>query len=144
NLNADFALLLADPVPAAHSHRLDRKRPARPYDNPRRVRLDPNHIEWFLLAADLDSASLAYGKMDYPTMPSEQAPVEVDNLAFCLGLRAQALHQPRVVTIRHKADVLAVRLGGDLEFQLRCNPPHLVLGKVAQRETYEVELLARG
>src|SRR5437773_7475785 len=38
---------------------------------------------------------------------------------------------------------LAVGLGRDLELKIGSNPPHLVLGQVAEGEAQEIELVAR-
>ena len=74
--------------------------------------------------------------------PSTRA-VEVDDLARRLGFRPQPLHQPRIIAVGNEADVLAVGLGRDLEAELGGDPPHLVLGQVAERKAQEIELLAR-
>ena len=60
-----------------------------------------------------------------------------------LGLGPQPLHQPGIIAVRDEADVLAVGLGGDLQAQFGGDPPHLVLGQIAEREAQEIQLLAR-
>ncbi len=77
-------------------------------------------------------------------MLSEQAPVEVDDLPGRFGFRPKPLDQPRIVAVGDEADVLAVGLGRDGEPGFGRDPPHFVLGQVAEREAQEVELLARG
>ncbi len=74
--------------------------------------------------------------------PSTSA-VEVDDLAGRLGLRPTALHERSIIAVRNEADVLAVGLRRDVEPELRGNPPHLILGQVAERKAHEIELLAR-
>src|SRR4051794_23971587 len=50
NLDADFTVLLAEPVPAADPHRLNRQRAPRPDDDAPLLGLDPNDVERLLLA----------------------------------------------------------------------------------------------
>ena len=82
-------------------------------------------------------------KWTTPRCAAEHPAVEVDDLARRFGLGPHALHQPGIIAVGNEADVLAVRLGRDLEPDLGRDPPHLVLRQIAERKAHEIELLAR-
>src|SRR5947209_12867446 len=143
-LHGHVPLALAEPVPVVNAHGIDRECTPRPHYYPRGLPLDANDVQGFLLTADLDPPSLAHSEMDHALVPTKHPPIEINYVARRLRLRAQALHQPGIITVGHEADVLAVGLGRDLEIELGRNPAHLVLGQVAERKAQEVELITRG
>ncbi len=59
-------------------------------------------------------------------------------------MRAQAVDDGGVFAFRHETDVLAVRLVGHRQAQLRRNAAHGGLFQTAQGEAHEVELIGRG
>src|SRR3982751_3535615 len=59
HLHADLGLLLAEPVPIADTHRLDRERAPRPDHDALLLGLDTDNVQRLLLAADFDPAALA-------------------------------------------------------------------------------------
>src|SRR5439155_16221297 len=63
HLDADLALLLADPVPIRDAHCLNGKRSPRPDDDPPLLRLDTDDVQRLGHAADLDPAPLPNGEM---------------------------------------------------------------------------------
>src|SRR4051812_12195197 len=143
DFHADFALILGEPVPVGDTHRLDRKRSARADHDPRLLRIDPDDVQRFLLATDLDSPPLADGEVDDAAMAAEDPAGEIDDLSRRFRFWTHALHQARIIAIGNEADVLAVGLCGDLELQLGSDPPDLVLRQLAERKAQEFELLAR-
>src|SRR3546814_18307626 len=82
-----------------------------------RFGFEPDDVERFGLAADLDSAPLADGEMDQPAMLAALAPCLVDDIARCVRLGPELLHQRRILAIGDEADVLAVGLGCDSHAQ---------------------------
>src|SRR3546814_9198584 len=58
--------------------------------------------------------------------------------------RTQLLHHRGIGALRHEADVLAVRLVGDVEAEARGLAAHRVLLHATERKAQEVELAARG
>src|SRR5947209_2985999 len=70
HLDADFALLLADPVPWLDPHRLDGEGRARADDDALPLRLDAHDVQRRLLSADLDPAALPDGEVADATAPA--------------------------------------------------------------------------
>src|SRR3546814_17849494 len=77
-----------------------------------RFGFEPDDVERFGLAADLDSAPLADGEMDQPAMLAELAPCLVDDIARCVRLGPELLHQRRLIAIGDEADRSAERRVG--------------------------------
>ena len=68
----------------------------------------------------------------------------MNDLARCRTFWPHLRDDRGIVAIGHKADVLAVRLVGDVKAKLGSGPPHGRLLQSAEREAQEVELLAGG
>ncbi len=135
-------MVLAEPVPVLDPHRLDRERAARTDHDSPLLGLDPDHIERFGLAADVDPAPLANGEMDDSAVVAERGSVNIDDLARNVGFGPEPFHQTGIIAVGHEADVLAVGLGRDIEPDLGRDSPHFGLGQSADREAQEIELLA--
>src|SRR3546814_270439 len=136
--------LAADPVDVGQPRRAYRERGLRADHESPRFGFEPDDVERFGLAADLDSAPLADGEMDQPAMLAELAPCLVDDIARCVRLGPELLHQRRIIAIGDEADVLAVGLGGDPQAQFGRDLAHPRLGQRAEREAQEIELRGGG
>ena len=112
------------------------------HDPPPR-RLQPQHVER-LRRGDADALALTDGEMGDAAMPAEHSAGFVDDIAGLAGLRAQAGDDVGVGALRHKADILAVRLVGDRQVELAGQRAGLVLGQAAERKAQEIELVAGG
>src|SRR5215468_9498821 len=75
---------------------------------------------------------------------AKHAAGKIDDVTGLHRIRAQAADDVGVAAGRNEADVLAVLLVGDLKAKAARQLAHLRLVHVAERETQEVELLARG
>jgi hypothetical protein len=63
--------------------------------------------------------------------------VDMDDLAGLGGAGAQAFDDTHIIAVRHEADVLAVRLVGDLQAEALGERARLGLWDVAQRKAQE-------
>src|SRR5262249_51922884 len=115
---------------------------ARPDHDPARTGVEPHHVER-MAGGDAEAAALADGEMDDAGMPPEHAAVEVDDVAGLGGPGLEPLDHLAVAARRTEADVLAVVLVGNRQAEPARQLAGLGLGLVAERETQEVELLAR-
>src|SRR3954453_17420376 len=125
HLDADVALVLADPVPVGDAHRLDRERAARTNDDALLLGLNADDVKRLLLPADFNPAALSDGEVHHAPMPPEHPPVESDDLARSFRLWPNTLDQTGIVAVGDEADVLTVGLGRNLQPKLCGNAPHL-------------------
>src|SRR5262249_43060736 len=135
--------VLAQPVDLAQPHPAGAQRLARSDHDAARRRIEPHHIER-MPGGDAEPAALADGEMNDAVVPPEHMAVEIDDVAGLGGTRLEPLDHLGVAARRHEADVLAVVLVGDRETELTGELARLRLGLVAERETQELELRARG
>src|SRR3546814_2888901 len=134
----------SDLVDVGQPRRAYRERGLRADHESPRFGFEPDDVERFGLAADLDSAPLADGEMDQPSMLAELAPCLVDDIARCVRLGPELLHQRRIIAIGDEADVLAVGLGGDPQAQFGRDLAHPRLGQRAERAAKALELTVGG
>ena len=99
----------------------------------------PEHIER-LRRSDPEPLSLTDRKVGDAAMSAEHAPRQIDDLPGVTRLRPQLLDEPRVGSLRNKADVLAVGLVGNRQAVAPPQSAGLLLGKAAQREAQKIEL----
>ena len=102
------------------------------------------NIEWIGQAADPKAAALADCVVNDTCVRAKDVAVHVDDFARLGRTRAQFLDHGGIITIWHKADVLAVRLVGDFEAVFLGQSAGCVFGgEVTQREAQILKLLWR-
>ena len=96
--------------------------------------------------ADLQSSPLPDGEVIVAVVPSDDVPLDVDNLAG-IGARSDsglALDDARVaVLLRNEADLVRFLLSRHRQSRLLGDRPHLRLGQLAEREHRIAELILR-
>ena len=70
--------------------------------------------------------------------------VEIDNLTGLTGFGTQTFDHRSVFPVRHKTDVLAVGLLGDVELEPTRVLAHIILRQLPQGKTQKRELFCRG
>src|SRR5258708_31808829 len=93
---------------------------------------------------DAQSLALADGEMNDALMPADDVAAEVNDIAGLDRAGLQPADDVGVAPGRHEADILAVLLVGDLEFEATRQVAHLGLAHVAEWKAQIIELLARG
>ena len=80
-------------------------------------RIQSDHVERLTVQGEAEAAALPHSVVNDATMTSEQAPIDVDNLAGFGGAGLDLLNDGCVSAFRNEADILAVGLGchGKLE-----------------------------
>jgi len=115
---------------------------ARTDDDAGRLGIDADDIKRRRIAADVQPAALADGKIDDPVMAAEDAAVEVDDIAGLDRAGTEPGDQRRIVPGRHEADVLAVGLVRHRQGETRRQGTCFRLGHLAEGKAQEIELVA--
>src|SRR5262249_5023842 len=74
-----------------------------------------------------------------PAMPPKPAPRHIDDLSRVTRFRPQLLDEPRIGSLRNKADILAVGLIGNRQAETPSQCAGLPLGEPTQREAQKIE-----
>src|SRR5215472_6654688 len=90
--------------------------------------------------SDTESLSLANRKMRYTAMSAKHAPRHIDDLSRVTRFRPQLPDEPRIGSLRNKADILAIGLISNHQAETPRQRTGLLLGEPAQRETQKFEL----
>ena len=101
-------------------------------------------VKRLTIQGDTEAPPLPDRIVNDPTMTSEDPSVDMDDISWFGCARPQLFDHGCITPFRHKADVLAVRLGRDGEFEPVSDGPGLGFREVTKRKSKEVELLARG
>src|SRR5262249_55498029 len=75
-----------------------------------------------------------------PAMPPKPAPRHIDDLSRVTRFRPQLPDEPRIGSLRNKADILAIGLISNHQAETPRQRTGLLLGEPAQRETQKFEL----
>src|SRR5215470_6525616 len=89
--------------------------------------------------SDTESLSLANRKMRDTAMSAKHAPRHIDDLSRVTRFRPQLLDEPRIGSLRNKADILAVGLIGNRQAETPSQCAGLPLGEPTQREAQKIE-----
>ena len=108
------------------------------------LRIEPNNIKGFGKPPYLQAASLPDGIMDQALVPAQLSPLKIDNRAIAVRFGPNLANDRCIVTLRHEANILTVRLVRNNEPQFLRNRPHLRLGHSTQWKAQIRELLDRG
>src|SRR6516162_1082369 len=132
----------AKPVDLAESNSGLGERSTRTDEDAARPGIETQNVER-LCRGDPQPLSLTYREMCDAAVMAEHAARRIDNIPGLTGLGSQPLDEPRIRTLRHKANVLAVGLVGDGQAKTPCRCAGLVFGEPAEREAQKIELRAR-
>src|SRR5690606_38462758 len=107
---------VAKPVDIAQHKAVGLYRSARSDDDAPRRRVEFHHEERLALgpiSTDTESAPLPGREIDDAVVMAQDSPVEMNDLSRPRGTGSHAPNHRRVASLRHEADVLAVRLAGN-------------------------------